>query len=157
MQTRILVKTSYFGEVTHKRQKVSPKRGVPLGRKFYIHSPNFLMYTFFAIIATKQYKIGTPIITVKYRNGIATSPIICPNGVNGNIIAIMLNSIDEKYTILCALLCTNGILAVLITCIPTRFDTTPYENHIVWNTAASLIPNMNQTLANTIISKHLQQ
>ena len=76
-----------------------------------------------------------------------------PKNVNGTIIAIILKIIDEAYTILFALLSINGILEVLIICIPTRLETTPYENQIVWKTAASLIPSINQIEAKTIISK----
>lgn len=48
----------------------------------------------------------------------------------------------------------NGIFAVLIICIPNRFDTIPYENHIVWNNAESAGPNLktNHNMANTIKS-----
>mgnify|MGYP000318379728 CR=1 FL=1 len=71
----------------------------------------------------------------------------------GTIIAIILKIIDEAYTILFALLSINGILEVLIICIPTRLETTPYENQIVWKIEASLIPSINQIEAKTIISK----
>ena len=40
-------------------------------------------------------------------------------------IEIMLNKIEEKYTAFEAWLCLNGIFAVLITCIPTKLETTP--------------------------------
>ena len=41
----------------------------------------------------------------------------------GTIIAIILNKIELIYTTFEALLCTKGIFAVLIICIPIRFDT----------------------------------
>ena len=62
---------------------------------------------------------------LKYSNGIATNPMNLPIMVNGTIIATILNNIDDAYTIFDALLCTNGVFAVLITCKPTKFDTTP--------------------------------
>ena len=62
----------------------------------------------------------------------------------------MLNPIDVAYTAFEALLCINGVFDVLITCSPTKFDTTPYENHIDWNNAASgsLSSNTNHKIAN---------
>ena len=48
-----------------------------------------------AIKATKQYNIGTPIITIKYLIEIDVRPIKYPIGVYGNIIATMLNNIDD--------------------------------------------------------------
>ena len=112
------------------------------------------MYIFFANIATKQYNIGTPIITDKNFIGTPDSPINAPKGVDGTISAITLKSIDEKYTNFDALLSINGFFAVLIICIPTRFDITPYENHILWNIQASRTPYTNHNNANTIKSKH---
>ena len=103
--------------------------------------------------ATKQYSIGTPTIIAKYFKDIGTKPIISPKKEKGTAIATILSRIEEKYTILDALLCTKGNFAVLIICIPIKLDTTPYENQIVWNTAASLIPNINQIEEKTIISK----
>ena len=66
----------------------------------------------------------------------------------------MLNPIDVAYTAFEALLCINGVFDVLITCSPTKFDTTPYENHIDWNNAASgsLSSNTNHKIANIIKS-----
>ena len=49
-----------------------------------------------------------------YCIGIATSPIILPKAVKGIIIATILKIIEVAYTALEALLCTNGVLAVLI-------------------------------------------
>ena len=34
-----------------------------------------------------------------------------------------LSKIEEKYTTLCALLCTKGMCAVLIICIPSKLET----------------------------------
>ncbi len=51
-----------------------------------------------------------------------------PNAVNGNIIAIMLSVIDEKYTIFEALLSLIGTLAVRIICNPTN------EKYDIYNT-----------------------
>ena len=112
------------------------------------------MYSFFTIVARKQYRIGTNKIIEKYLKGIGTSPIYFPIKLNGIIIATMLNPIDVAYTAFELLLSINGVFAVLITCNPTRFDTTPYENHIDWNSAASgvLNPNPNHNIANTIKS-----
>ena len=78
----------------------------------------------------------------------------CPINVNGINIATMLNPIEVVYTALDALLWMNGVFPVLITCNPTRFDTTPYENQIDWNNAASgsLNPNTNHNIANIIKS-----
>ena len=51
------------------------------------------------MLAIKQYKIGTPIITITiYFSGIAVNPNNAPNGVNGTTIAIKLNNIDVAYT-----------------------------------------------------------
>ena len=36
---------------------------------------------------------------------------------------VVINAIEEKYTALCALLSLKGVFAVLIMCIPIRFDT----------------------------------
>ena len=47
-----------------------------------------------------QYKIGIPIISDIYGSGIGTSPITFPSQVNGTIIPIIHNKIEEKYTIL---------------------------------------------------------
>ena len=54
------------------------------------------------------------IIIKIYFIGIATSPIISPNAVKGIIIATILKIMEVAYTTLEALLCTNGVLAVLI-------------------------------------------
>lgn len=70
-----------------------------------------------------QYKNVTPNINNIYFKAIGTNPIIAPNLVNGTNIPITINNIDDKYSILLALLCINGIFAVLIICIPTRFET----------------------------------
>ena len=67
------------------------------------------------MVATKQYKIGIPMMIINiYCIGIATSPIILPKAVKGIIIATILKIIEVAYTALEALLCTNGVLAVLI-------------------------------------------
>ena len=65
----------------------------------------------------------------------------------------MLSMIDVAYTALDAWL-WNGVFDVLIMCNPTKFDTTPYENHIDWNNAAFgiLSPNPNHKIANIIKS-----
>ena len=54
------------------------------------------MYIFLAKIATKQYKIGTPIITEKCLSCKGTKPIAFPKKVYGTIIATILNNIVEK-------------------------------------------------------------
>ena len=64
-------------------------------------------------------------IIAKYFRLIGTKPMILPIKVNGTIIAIKLRAMEEKYTILDALLCTKGNFAVLIICIPIKLDTTP--------------------------------
>lgn len=101
-----------------------------------------------------QYTTGVKNISAIYFIGIATKPIAVPSGVNGTNIANKETIIDDIYTGLEAWLCTNGIFAVLIICIPNRFDTIPYENHIVWNNAESAGPNLktNHNMANTIKS-----
>ena len=53
-----------------------------------------------------------------------------PKGVNGTTIPININKIEEKYTILLALLCIKGTFAVLIICIPIKFETILYENQM---------------------------
>ena len=78
-----------------------------------------------------QNTIGIPKIIVKYLNGIGVKPIIPPKAVYGNITVTIASNIDDAYTILLALLWTNGIFAVLIICIPNKFSTFPYANHIV--------------------------
>ena len=90
-----------------------------------------------------------------YLIGIGTNPIMLPSQVNGTAIPIIIKSSDEKYTGLLAMLSTNGFLAVLIICIPNRFETMLYVNHIVWNSAASLKLNLNHKNANTIKTKIL--
>lgn len=70
------------------------------------------------------------IITI-YFISIGSNPIIFPNVVNGTRIPIIINKIDDIYTALFALLCINGIFAVLIICNPTKFETILYVNHIV--------------------------
>lgn len=49
-----------------------------------------------------QNRTGTPKISIKNLGENETSPIICPINVNGNIIDIILNRIEEKYTNLLA-------------------------------------------------------
>ena len=124
----------------------------PESGSIYSHSPCFCIYLYFANCAIMQYTTGVKNINAIYFKGIATKPIAEPNAVNGTNIASI---IDDKYTGLEAWLCTNGIFAVLIICIPNRFDTIPYENHIVWNNAESAGPNLNtnHNIANTIKSK----
>lgn len=106
------------------------------------------------MVAKKQYSTGTNSITEKYFGGIGTKPIYFPIKLNGIMIAIMLSPIDVAYTAFELLLSMNGVFAVLIMCRPTRFDTTPYENHIDWNSAASgsLKPKPNHNIENTIKS-----
>ena len=101
-----------------------------------------------------QYTTGVKNISAIYFIGIATKPIAEPSVVNGTRIASKETIIDDIYTGLDAWLCKNGIFDVLIMCIPNRFDTIPYENHIVWNNAASAGPNLNtnHNIANTIKS-----
>ena len=70
-----------------------------------------------------QYKIGTIIIIDKYFNGRDTSPIIPPSHVYGINIESMLIKIEDKYTMFDAWLCTKGILAVLIICMPSKLET----------------------------------
>ena len=85
-----------------------------------------------------------------------TRPKKLPINVKGTNTANKLNRIDEAYTIFEALLCINGTFEVLMMCKPIKFDTTPYENHIVWNVAASsvLSPNINHSEANISKSKN---
>ena len=106
------------------------------------------------MVAKKQYSTGTNSITEKYFSGIGTSPIYFPIKVNGIKIATILKPIDVAYTAFELWLSINGVFAVLIMCRPTRFDTTPYENHIDWNRAASgsLKPKPNHNIENTIKS-----
>ena len=53
-------------------------------------------------------------MTDKYFNGISTNPINLPINVKGIIIAIILKTIDDKYTCLEALLSIIGVLDVRI-------------------------------------------
>ena len=78
-----------------------------------------------------QYNIGTPNIIEKYFGARAVNPIALPINVNGTIIAIILSAIDDIYTAFDAWLCLNGIFAVLIICIPTKFETILYVNQVV--------------------------
>ena len=89
----------------------------------YIHSPFFLTYIFLANIVTKQKVIAIVKIKTIYLKSIGTKPIIFPNAVKGTIRPININEKDERYTNLFALLCINGIFAVLIICIPNKFET----------------------------------
>ena len=81
-----------------------------------------------------------------------------PKIVKGTIRAIILKSMEVTYTGFAALLFINGVFAVLIMCNPIKFDTTPYENQMVWNNAASgnLKLNPNHKLAN-IHYQHYQR
>ena len=72
-------------------------------------------------MAKRQYRKDTIKISTIYCPAIGTNPIKLPKGVNGTIIPTNINKIEEKYTILLALLCIKGIFAVLIICIPTKF------------------------------------
>lgn len=66
------------------------------------------------------------------KNGVnGTSPRNFPINVKGTIIATMQIIVVNIYTVFDAWLSINGIFAVLIMCRPIRFDTIPYENHIV--------------------------
>ena len=66
------------------------------------------------------------------KNGVRkASPRNFPINVKGTIIATAQITIINKYTVFDAWLSINGIFAVLIMCKPIRFDTIPYENHIV--------------------------
>ena len=70
-----------------------------------------------------QYKNVTPNIMKIYFKAIGAKPIAIPSGVNGTKIPIIINKIEDILSALCALLCINGVFAVLIMCIPIRFDT----------------------------------
>jgi len=70
-----------------------------------------------------QYKNVTTKIINKYFAPIGTSPIALPKVVNGTTIPTNINKIDDAYTYLWALLWINGTLAVLIICIPIKFET----------------------------------
>ena len=72
------------------------------------------MYSFFTIVAKKQYNTGTSKIIEKYFSGIGTSPIYFPIKVKGIKIATILNPIDVAYTAFELWLSINGVLAVLI-------------------------------------------
>ena len=83
------------------------------------------------MLAIIQYKNVTAKIKAIYFAAIGTNPIALPRCVNGTIKPIIINKNDEIYTHLFALLCTKGNFAVLIICIPIRFETILYVNHIV--------------------------
>ena len=74
-------------------------------------------------MAKIQYRKVTIKINAIYCPAIGTNPMKLPKGVNGTIIPTSINKIEEKYTILLALLCIKGIFAVLMMCIPTKFET----------------------------------
>ena len=119
----------------------------------YIHSLYFLIYIFFAKLATIQYKMVTANIINICCPAIGTSPIAFPKGVNGTKIPNIINKLDDIYTALFALLSINGVFAVLIICIPIKLETILYVNHIVWKWETSLTINTNHNDINTIKSK----
>ena len=70
-----------------------------------------------------QYKKETTKINAIYSIAIGTNPIANPKFVYGTINPAKIKSPEEMYTHLLALLCKNGIFAVLIICIPIKFET----------------------------------
>ena len=69
-----------------------------------------------------QYKKVTSKMNTINPKDKGTSPIKFPSAVNGSNIPASISVIDEIYTALCALLWKNGSFAVLIMCIPIRFE-----------------------------------